>query len=127
MAEYIRTGRDADDHKEALLRNWLRPWAIPDIDTAEEHLQNATSAGFTATQLLDVTANVRVSLRNLHDISRKWFQTGKWLHKIGLISQIRLENVRASAIQYDALNASAWFYGILTAEKASTVVSTSPK
>ena len=62
MAEYIRTDRPASKLEEALLADWLRPWAIPDLDTADEHRAHLLAAGFSAAALQDVTPQVRVSL-----------------------------------------------------------------
>ncbi|MEM6726614.1 MAG: methyltransferase domain-containing protein, partial [Bacteroidota bacterium] len=46
IAEYIRTKRPHRKGQERLLAWWLRRWAIPDIDTKEEHQNHAEQAGF---------------------------------------------------------------------------------
>ncbi len=117
MAEYMRTGRPLPADSEHLLAAWLHPWAIPDIDTAEEHRSNALAAGFSSAEIRDVTPHVRVSLRNLHEISTRWLPVGRLLRFFGIVDRVRLGNARASVRQYEALQAGAWMYGMLLAEK----------
>jgi ubiquinone/menaquinone biosynthesis C-methylase UbiE len=117
MAEYMRTARPVAPESERLLAAWLRPWAIPDIETAEEHRACAVAAGFQNVEIQDATPNVRVSLRNLHEISMRWLPLGKLLNRLGLVNDVRLGNAVASVRQYEALQAGAWMYGLLLARK----------
>ena len=118
MAEYMRTARPVSLEGEQLLAAWLRPWAIPDIETADEHRACARAAGFGQVEIKDVTSNVRVSLRNLHEMSVRWLPLGKWLNRLGLVNDVRLGNALASVRQYEALQAGAWKYALLRAEKS---------
>lgn len=117
VAEYLRHSRPLPEKAEQLLAAWLRPWAIPDLDTAEEHRQHAAAAGFLDLQFRDVTPNVQVSLRNLHHLCRQWLPFGKVFRFLNLVSDIRLNNVRASIRQYEALSENAWWYGMILAKK----------
>ncbi len=117
MAEYMRSERPVSPEGERLLAAWLYPWAIPGIDTAEEHRHNARAAGFRSVEVRDVTPNVRVSLRNLHEISTRWLPLGRIFHFFGLVDAVRLGNAQASVRQYEALQADAWKYGMLLAKK----------
>jgi tocopherol O-methyltransferase len=117
MAEYMRTHRPLSPSNEHLLTEWLRPWAIADISTLSEHQKLSKSSGFQRIELLDVTSNVRVSLRNLHDIAQRWLPFGKFLNKLGWVNDVRLSNAVASVRQYEALQADAWVYVMLRAEK----------
>lgn len=117
MAEYMRSSRPVSEGGERLLAAWLRPWAIPDIDTGPEHQQHAESLGFVRIQLNDVTPNVRVSLRNLHNLCRQWLPYGKWMRRFRIVNDVRLNNVRASIRQLEALQEGAWFYGMMLAQK----------
>lgn len=118
VADFVRASRPVAPPGEDLLAAWLRPWAIPDLDTADEHRAHARAAGFADLTVRDVTANVRVSLRNLHELCRRWLFFGKILRFSRLISRVRLDNVRASMRQYEALEAGAWGYGFLLTRKA---------
>lgn len=117
MAEYMRENRHLSPEAERLLAAWLRPWAIPDIETADEHRSHASAAGFRQVDIRDVTPHVRVSLRNLHEVSVRWLPFGKLLNLLGMVSNVRLGNAVASVRQYEALQAGAWGYGMLRAEK----------
>ena len=117
MAEYMRTARPVSPEGERWLAAWLRPWAIPDIETADEHCGYAITAGFQLVEIQDATPNVRVSLRNLHEVSLRWLPLGKLLNRFGLVNDIRLGNALASVRQYEALLEGAWEYGLLRAVK----------
>jgi SAM-dependent methyltransferase len=117
LAEYIRSARPVSPRGEALLEAWLRPWAIPDLDTEAEHLGHARLAGFRSAECLDVTPNVRVSLRNLHELCSRWLPYGKILRFLRIVNDLRLGNVRASIRLYEALEEGAWFYAHLKCEK----------
>jgi tocopherol O-methyltransferase len=117
LAEYVRRQRPAPEPGETLLRSWLHPWAIPDLDTLEEHRRHAQAAGFAAVDWDDVTPHMRVSLRNLHELCRQWWPWGRILHALRIVSAVRLANVRASIRQYEALEADAWYYAIAVCRK----------
>ncbi len=110
VADYIRTARPLSENQEKLLAGWLNPWAISDIDTREEHQKNASAAGFSSVEIRDVTPQVRVSLRNLHHLCEKWMPFGRVLRFLNVVNDVRLENVRASVRQFEALENGAWFY-----------------
>lgn len=117
VADYIRAGRPLPAHSETLLQGWLHPQAISDIDTQQEHAAHLQSAGFQPFEIKDVTPNVRVSLRNLHDLCRKWLTIGKVLRFLGIVSQVRMNNVYASMTQYKALQENAWMYVMIVGKK----------
>ncbi|MBK6904318.1 MAG: methyltransferase domain-containing protein [Saprospirales bacterium] len=121
MAEYIRSARPLDLKREALLADWLSGWAIPDIDTPEEHSSNALEAGFAGIEIKDVTAHTRVSHRNLYKHGRKWWRLGQALTAIGIRSRIEKGNHRGAIRQFEALEEKAWFYGLGLAKKAENV------
>ncbi len=118
MAEYMRTQRPAETLQETLLADWLRPWAIPDLDTGQEHHAHVLAAGFSNCTLQDVTPQVRVSLRNLYELCSNWLRIGRVLRWLRIVNDVRLNNVRASIRQYEALQAGAWWYGLLLATKS---------
>lgn len=117
MAEYMRNARPVSPRGEQLLAAWLRPWAIPDIETAEIHRSFAAAVGFGKIEVQDATPNVQVSLRNLHEVSLRWLPAGRLLNRLGLVNDVRLGNAQASVRQYEALLEGAWQYGLLRAEK----------
>ncbi|MFZ4634359.1 MAG: class I SAM-dependent methyltransferase [Saprospiraceae bacterium] len=116
IADYIRTARPLNDEQERLIREWLHPQAIPDIGTAAEYETHALAAGFSRFTAKDITPNVRVSLRNLHHLCEKWRIPGQIMRTLGLVSQIRYQNVLASIRQYEAMQAGAWQYALMLGE-----------
>lgn len=117
IAEYIRSARPLPEDSERLLMSWIYPWAIPDLDTAAEHRHHALNAGFEDFEFRDVTPNVHVSLRNLHELCSRWLPMGKMLHRLGLVSSVRLNNALASMRQWEALQNECWQYSMMLVRK----------
>jgi SAM-dependent methyltransferase len=69
VAEYMRTARPFGAPGERLLHKWLDGWAIPDLDTPDEHLSYLSASGFADIQIDDVTAHTCPSLQRLHQIT----------------------------------------------------------
>src|ERR1700682_4558033 len=79
MVEYMRTRRPHASAGEALLHSWLSGWAIPDIATAAEWLAWTQDVGLHNVQLVDLTPNVRPSLRRLY-----WLAVFTWAAALSL-------------------------------------------
>jgi tocopherol O-methyltransferase len=117
VAEYIRAARPFRAPAERLLHEWLAGWAIPDLDTRDEHMRHAGTAGFTDVRLEDVTAHTRPSLRRLYRMTFWSYPLAVIGRAIGIRSAIQHGNVIGSLRQYQALEHGLWFYGMLTAKK----------
>ncbi|HFA47508.1 MAG TPA: methyltransferase domain-containing protein [Bacteroidetes bacterium] len=117
MTEYLRLERPFCEADELLLQNWLRAWAIPDLDTPEEHRQHANAAGFQNFASQDITEHTQRSLRNIRDHCHRWLWAAKLLNKTGLVSDLQVANVMGTLCQYDALQKGLWHYGLLSAQK----------
>jgi len=119
IAEYLRDKRPLENNGEHLLKSWLNRWAIEDIDSKEEHFEHARQAGFENIQIENVTDNMKISLRNLYNNSRKWFWLSRIFRAIGTRSKGAHENMRASIIQYEALQEKLWNYAFISAVKTT--------
>jgi tocopherol O-methyltransferase len=117
LLDLMRRERPFSAENEAFVQSFLHDWAIPDLDTPGEHAAHAEAVGFSKIGLTDFTDGVRVSFRNVHDMSRRWLWAGRFLHKIGLLSGVRLRNAEASVRQYEALQAGLWGYFLLAGQK----------
>lgn len=117
VAEYVRTARKLRPPVEQVVAQWLDGWAMPDLDTAEEHANNATAAGFEGVVVRDLTWMTRPSLRRLFLRSCVVWPAHATLHRLGVRTRPQDGNVRASIAQFRALTAGAWFYGVLTATR----------
>jgi hypothetical protein len=116
-AEYIRLSRPLGAGGERLLHEWLDGWAIPDLDTRDEHVGNAGLAGFTDIRLENVTDHTRPSLRRLYCMTFWSYPLAVLGRATGLRSAVQHGNVIGSLRQYQALEHGLWFYGILSARK----------
>lgn len=117
MAEYLRSGRPMSEDKEAMLSQIFDTWAIPDLDTLEEHRKNALSAGFSEFRNKDVTANVIKSYRNLRETCQRYHWLSTLLYKTGIISKVRHYNMLGSVKQADAIEQGVFSYHHVVAVK----------
>jgi len=117
MAEYIRTARPLTNAQEQLLHTVFEPWAIPDLDTIDEHRQHAIDAGFAHFKHRDITANVMKSYRNLRETCKRYAGLSKFLRSTGIISSVRHNNMLASMQQADAIEQGVFTYHHVVAEK----------
>jgi cyclopropane fatty-acyl-phospholipid synthase-like methyltransferase len=118
IAEYVRNRRGFPEQDERLLKEWLGGWAIPDIDTKEEHASNAAAAGFTNIEIRDVTARMHKSLRRAFLLSAAAILAGHLMHWLNLRNDVLHGNLIGAHRQYLALGRDLWFYAFLSAVKA---------
>jgi tocopherol O-methyltransferase len=117
IGENLRTARPMEQEKESLLKEIFHSWAIPDLDTFEEHRSHALGSGFRSFESKDVTANMLVSYRNLEEMCKRWALPAKLLNKIGIISTVRCNNMLGSMKQYQAIQQKVFTYNHLRAQK----------
>jgi ubiquinone/menaquinone biosynthesis C-methylase UbiE len=117
IGENLRTARSLEPKKEELLKFIFNSWAIPDLDTMEEHHSHALNSGFKSFESKDVTANMMVSYRNLEEMCKRWGWLNKLLHALGIISTIRRNNMLGSLKQYQAIKEKVFTYNHLFAQK----------
>jgi tocopherol O-methyltransferase len=115
LAEYMCVRREQTQFEKQIIAAWLAGWAIPDIDTGDEHLIAAEQSGFRSVQLQDFTPLTRRSLRKLYHRAVAARPLNRLLYAIGLRNVVQYGNVIASHLQYVALQRELWFYGVLTA------------
>jgi len=120
VAEYMRTARPLGNPGERLLHKWLDGWAIPDLDTPDDHRSSMSAAGFTDIQIDDVTAHIRPSLHRLHWITFWSYPLAVLGRAAGIRSFVQHGNVLGSLYQYHALECGLWFYGFISAVATST-------
>jgi SAM-dependent methyltransferase len=117
MADFVRARRPLDPTGERLLHEWLDGWAVPDLDTGEEQLHAAATAGLTDARVDDATAHIRPSARRLYTMARFSYPVGVALHQLGVRTAIQHGNVRAALRQYQALEHGCWWYGLFSATR----------
>lgn len=119
MVEYLRRERPLPPNREARLRSWLDDWSMPDFGTEAEWRGWIAEAGFEAIQCVDITDNVRPSLRRLYRLA-VFFGFGEWLlWLMRLRSRAQHGNIRGSRTQWRALRAGDWREVIITATRSA--------
>jgi hypothetical protein len=115
----MRTARPFGNPDERLLHKWLDGWAIPDLDTPDDHRSSMSASGFTDIQIDDVTAHIRPSLYRLHWITFWSYPLAVLGRAAGIRSSVQHGNVLGSLNQYHALECGLWFYGFISAVATS--------
>jgi cyclopropane fatty-acyl-phospholipid synthase-like methyltransferase len=110
MAEYLRNGRPMTDERESLLKELFESWAIPDLDTLDEHRLHAEQAGFARFKNNDVTKHVMKSYNNLRETCRRYSGLSKILNRLGIVSSTRHNNMLSSLKQADAIEQGVFSY-----------------
>ena len=119
IAENLRPVRPMSPEKEQFLHEIFDAWAIPDLDTLEEHQQHASKAGFIDFQYKDVTKNVWVSYKNLKKIVKQLKPLAVVLNTFKLVPQIRYNNYIQSGRQADAIEQGIFSYAHILIQKPS--------
>jgi ubiquinone/menaquinone biosynthesis C-methylase UbiE len=117
MAEYLRNERPMAETKEALLKEIFHKWAIPDLDTLDEHQAHAAKAGFASFKNSDVTKHVIKSYKNLRETCRRYNKLSSVLHSLRLISAIQHNNMLSSLKQADAIEQGVFSYHHIVTQK----------
>jgi SAM-dependent methyltransferase len=117
VAEYMRTTRSLGRFDARVVLAWVDGWAMPDLDTMDEHRTAATAAGFASVEIRDETRYVEPSLRRLFLRATAVYPIGVMLRLSRVRTQVQHANVRASFLQYVALRRGTWRYGILSATR----------
>jgi len=118
MAEYMRAP-DTTVGDEALLREWLDGWALPDIEPAHAHFAHAQSAGFVNIGITDWSSGFRRSLRRLYLFSRAGYPLAWIAWRLGIRDDVQHGNIVGSICFYQALRRGCWSYNVLTATRPS--------
>ena len=117
IAENLRPQRPMSEANEKFLHDIFDAWAIPDLDTLEEHQQHALNAGFIDFQYNNVTKNVWVSYKNLKKIVKQLKPLATLLNTFRLVPKVRYNNYIQSGRQADAIEAGVFTYAHLLAIK----------
>lgn len=118
VAEYMRAVRPLSELGERMVREWLDGWAIPDLDTPDEHVAYATACGLATVTLENFTPRARPSLRRLYRIAVASYPFALTARVLRMRSATQHGNVIAALRQYQALEDGLWLYGVLSATKS---------
>ncbi len=117
IADSIRSSRQLSPENEKFLKNIFNAWAVPDIDTLEEHQANAAKEGFVNFESRDISKNMFISYKNLRKMIKKLNPLAEVLKKLRIISNIKYTNFKESGKQADALEKGIFGYYILLTHK----------
>lgn len=117
IADSFRGGKPLSVQGEKLLKEAFSGWQILDIDTLEEHIAHANKAGFGKIEFKDVSTNMWVSYKNIDRHVRNFIWLAYIINWLGIISKVRLDNVKSCGKQAKALKTGIFKYMHLLAVK----------
>ena len=117
IAEYMLPDLMPDNVDASANADWQSGWAIPNLGSAFTHQEQAMDAGFIDVCAMDVTEQVKPSLSRLYSLTFAGLPMHNMLEKFGVRNEVQRENLASSRLQYEALEAGAWFYAHLRARK----------
>lgn len=117
LSDFFRAHENMAPRLEHKLQQWVSQWVVPDLASLDGLARQAGEAGFSAVEPMDITDNIRPAARRL-------YRTGLWTAPLALLARLlRLHNKHhhanwlSSIRQYQALQAGAWAYGIVSARR----------
>lgn len=117
MSDFFRRRDNMAPDLEDKLQKWVSQWVVPDLVSPDGIGQQAAAAGFDEVDPVDITDNIRPAARRL-------YRTGLWTAPLALLARVlRLHNAHhhanwlSSIRQYQALQAGAWSYGLVSARR----------
>lgn len=117
IEDWFRPTRPYHPADEKMYREWLRGWAIDDLATTNEIIDDATNAGFANAKLDDITPHVIRSVKRLYAMTVALFP-GAYIGKlIKLRGDVLHGNIVSARLQWRARNRNLWISGIFSAQK----------
>ena len=118
IAEYTyRESPILSNVEKQYMQPWLSGWAMPQLLTPSEYIQQLTKAGFKNIKRYDITKNVRPSLKRLKILCLLFLPGEKIIKFLKLFKKERIANFEGSLRQTKAFDSGLWQYSIFTAEK----------
>jgi cyclopropane fatty-acyl-phospholipid synthase-like methyltransferase len=103
--------------EEALMAQFLRGWALPDLATPDELITPAKEAGFEEVRFQDESKRAEPSMRRLYEIGRWTAPLARVLGALKLVSPFAVQCAQGSRDQYLAYQRGLCGYAFLSARK----------
>jgi SAM-dependent methyltransferase len=114
MAEYVTLPRPGGPHPE--IARWEQGWEMT-LEPAAVWSEVLTTAGFVDIEIEDVTEHMRASLQRLQRLCLVLGPVARLARWLRMRTDAAQRNISGSRAMWQALQARAWFYAILTASK----------
>lgn len=117
IAEYtLRDTPALNQSEKVYLQPWLDGWAMPSLLTTQQMRGVLSEAGFEDIKIVDITEQVKPSLRRLEILSILNYPIALFIAPF-FFRKERVENYWASWRQIQALKHGIWRYSVITARK----------
>ena len=117
VVDGFRHARPYRDEDEAMFREYMAGWAIPDHPTGQEFLGWAAEVGLIEARMEDLSVSVWRSIRRLHRIAAVLHTGETALYRLGVRSPVQHGNVVGALRLWPAFQRHLWFLGVMTARK----------
>lgn len=102
---------------DAVVREWLDCWAVPQLAGVEEFKGYLNEVGFADIKFWDAYDYAIRSSHRMYKYSLLAYPVAKVMRWVRLRSQAQWNNVRAAYLQYKGLAGRAWIHGHFVATK----------
>lgn len=113
----------ATPEDEALMEQFLKGWALPDLATPDELITPAQEAGFEQVRFQDESKRAEPSMRRLYEISRRSLPLARFLGALKLVHPLAVQCNQGSYDQYLAYQRGLCGYAFFSARKPALYVS----
>ncbi len=117
IADGFRSGKKFSTSEERQYKGFLEGWAVPHLCSAAELRQYTEAAGLKVLHAENISDDIAphaqaISRFGLIFVPWRWF-----LNRLGLCSQEKLGNAKATWLQYRAFKANLWTYQFFVFQK----------
>lgn len=117
VTEYILNNPQMNNIDKNEMKLMLDGWAIPNLWTKKQHLKTMESLGFSNVSFEDYSDKTVKTSLFLYRHSIYSIPIYRILHKIGLLSGIRLKNALSCKYQWITKQKGLWGHGLIFGEK----------
>ena len=117
MADGFQTSHPMRLQDEKLLTNWINCWQVPKLCTMPAMRVLLAAHNFDEITCHDFTDAIFPDARRLYQFSVPFLPIFKFLFQKGYVRSADYHNIIGARLQYKALLANAWQYGVITAQK----------
>ncbi len=118
VADFVAQKEQYSSEEKKMMHIFLSGWAVSESAwTFLDHLRGLKKVGFVGSGSEDYTALTTRSARRIYLLSVPGYPLYRLLNKIGLLSDIRMQNARSCRYQWLTRAAGLWGHAMIWGEK----------
>lgn len=117
VADFYRARGPSDASEASLLAAWEESWAMPQLQTQDEFLDDLAAWGSAYLWNRDITSNVLPSARRLYRIGRIFAPLARLTP--GVVSRVPIRNIESAILQWEVFRRGLASYAVTVATRPS--------